>query len=476
MSDEKSNPKSMPSDIESSIGAYAEDFSLENVPSPIKERARLVLLDTIGVSIRGSTTDYVKRAIESGVEMDFWDRSGRSTAFSTRDWRSPLVAAFANASGATTLELDEGNQQSAHIGVHVVPPALAVAEATNASGTDLLRAIIVSYEVSARLGDLNRPLTGNLHPHGAWAPVGAAVAAGSLYGFDSDRYVEAIRLSTNPFVATHWAAATEGATVRNFYSGTSCLHGLIAAMLASSGVTGMAESISRSLLSHTARDEVPAASIEERFSTLGDEYYLKSSYFKIHAACRYTHPPIEAIERIDRLESANLDEIDRISITTFEDATMLDGKRPHNTLSAKFSIPYAVAARIVLDTSDFNAYHGKHLENNQIRQLARRVDIAQGERFEQAKREHSDWGAAVEVRFADGTTADATVTNARGGGENPFSRDTVIAKFERLVGSVESDETAASLRARLLSIQQTNDVRELLTDLRGADPHVPSES
>lgn len=452
-------------DIESAIGTYAAEFDLGTVPERIERRAKLVLLDTLGVSIYGSNTDYVGDTVEAGTEIGLFG-DGQSTVFATGTRGSVAAATVANVAGATTLELDEGNQRSGHMGVHTVPPAVAIAESIGANGSELLGALVLSYEISARLGALNRPLSGSFHPHGLWAALGAAVAAGSLHGFDADEYTEACRIAANPFVGTHWAAAMEGATVRNFYTGMTCQHGLTAAALAAGGVSGMNASIRRHLLSHTAARTIDDEAITACFDTLGEAYYLDSSYFKMHAACRYVHPPLDALESMAESAPVDPDSIDRIVIRSFDAAAMLDGKRPHNQLSAKFSVPYAVAAKLRHGTSDIDAFEKDVLSDESVYALAERVDVVADDRWERRKSESDDWGAEIEIRFEDGRKRSEAVTNARGGGEKPFSEAEIRSKFGRLVGNVAPQSTVTAIEERILGIESLEDTASLFAELR----------
>src|SRR5687767_15332128 len=68
-------------------------------------------------------------------------------------WRTnALDAALLNGTAGTWLELDEGNLfAKGHPGIQVVPAAVAAAQEMGASGADLLLAVTLGYEVSARI-------------------------------------------------------------------------------------------------------------------------------------------------------------------------------------------------------------------------------------------------------------------------------------------------------------------------------------
>lgn len=449
-------------DPELRIGEYASGFALEEVPRPVRERAKLVLLDTVGVCIRGAKTAHVTRT--PGQLAAFGIASpggGQSTVFASGDRRSPVVAALVNAAGGTTLELDEGNQRSGHMGIHVVPPALAYAEAVGASGIDLLSAIIVAYETCARVGALVRPMQPGLHPHGAWTPVGAAIAAGRLHEFDAAAFADAVRLAVNPYVVGHWAAATEGATVRDYYPGLACSHGIHAAALAAAGVTGVHHAIRRCLLPYTSARAAGDDAITEMLGTLGESYFLERSYFKMHAACRYTHAPLEALKELSQEHDIRPETVERLTVRTFELGASLDETTPRNPLAAKFSTPYALAALIVTGTSGVDAFVEQRVRDPEIRELADRVEIVASPSFERGA-ETGDWGASVEVELSDGTTVERTIDNARGGGDDPYTRAEIIAKFETLVGDTEPRSTVDRLREGLLEIEDVDDAGSVL--------------
>jgi 2-methylcitrate dehydratase PrpD len=460
----------MPSEKEDAAArsaVYATSVSIEDVPSEIAERAKLVFLDTVGVCLRGSQTDYIKTAGDKsyGLIAGAPVAGAGATALVSMDRRPPAEAAFLNAAGGTTLELDEGNQRSAHPGIHVVPPTLAVAEHLGTPGRNLLDALVAGYEVSARFGDLIRPLQEGLHPHGGWAPIGAAVATGRLLSLNVDELATAIRIAANPFVATHWKAALTGATVRNFYAGVCCQHGIRAAVLAAAGVEGTDRAIEDCLLPYMAGRKVSAELLDTALDSLGREFYLADGYFKIHAACRYAHAPIEAVAVLKAEHDFRAEDIERITVRTFERGTLLDETEPRNILSAKFSTPYAVAARLILGRSDTEAFSEELVRDETIQSLASRVNIIADPVFER-RAMNGEWGAEVELSLADGSTLAATVLNAQGSDNNPFSREEVLTKFDNLAGEALSTDLTADLCDQLLTIEQVDDVGELFVTVR----------
>lgn len=460
-------PPSTPADDWARAAAeYATSLDLATVPDRVVHRARIVLLDTVGVCLRGGETEYVAAYATGGAGLCAGTPVGGpgATVFATLDRRPPVEAALVNAAGGTTLELDEGNQRSAHPGIHTVPPAIAVGEHLGVPGDALLAAIVAGYETGARLGDVIRPMRDGLHPHGGWAPVSGAVAAGRLLGLDVDELADAIRIAVNPFVVGHWRAALEGATVRDFYPGICCAHGVRAAELAAAGVDGVRAAVTECLLPYTA-EAGAAADLPAAAASLGELYYLDSSYVKLHAACRYTHAPLEALAALLDGHDVAPAAVDRIVVETFALGTLLDERSPATVLAAKFSTPFALATRLVTGSSGVDAFTAETVADDRIRALAERVEVVEDDAFERRATE-GEWGARVTLELEDGRTLDETVRDARGGGDDPVTDEEVIEKFDDLVGATLPADRTARLREALLEVEAAPSVDALLGPLR----------
>src|SRR5216117_4337488 len=147
----------------------------EAIPKAVREHAKLVLLDTLGVILAGSVQAEV-----GGVRARLTATGGQGATvygpgFPTTD---PRTAALLNGLAGRSIELCEGHRYvSCQGAVQVLPTALASAEWLERSGRETLAALIFGYEVAARLGAglTARPLA---HQNGQ-APLLGAVGAGA---------------------------------------------------------------------------------------------------------------------------------------------------------------------------------------------------------------------------------------------------------------------------------------------------------
>src|SRR4029077_2018513 len=93
--------------------------------------------------------------------------------------------AFINGTAGTWHDLDEGNLSTrTHAAIQIVPAALAEAEARARSGQELLTAVILASEASARLWRATAARHA-VHPHGTYGPLAAAFALCKLRGDDA---------------------------------------------------------------------------------------------------------------------------------------------------------------------------------------------------------------------------------------------------------------------------------------------------
>src|SRR5262245_24869463 len=154
----------------------------EAIPSAVRDRAALVLADTIGAILGGSQEPEIRRLHGAA------DRApGPATVLGAGFPRvQPWWAITANGVAGTMLELDEGSRFArGHPGIHVLPAALAEAERLDRSGAALLLALVLGYDVAARLGGAASVRSG-MHMHGVHGVVGAAAAVARLRELDED--------------------------------------------------------------------------------------------------------------------------------------------------------------------------------------------------------------------------------------------------------------------------------------------------
>ena len=406
--------------VSSSIARLAEravELDLAEIPPQLREHAAAVFADTIAVIAAGARQPEVQRLAASSDPMFAVPPAGPCAALVPGLLMTdPMTAAFINGTAGTFLELDEGIRPTGHPAVHVLPAALAAAQARHASGSALLAAFLSGYEVAARLLRAYQ-LRFPLHPHGHLGAVGAAVAVARLRGEDPGPAAE---IAASLPLLTTWVPCFEGATVRNTYSGVAAAFGVFASKLAKAGFTGAVGAL------NTAFGEMVGELVEPDLITNVDldRLLIADDYIKLHSACALSHTVIDAALALGRLP---VDEIERIEIDTTARNLRLDREAGGNSLSTRFSLSYAAAAALIHGHGGPEAFE----PDESVYNLASRVEVREAADFSDAWPTSSP--ARVSVRLNGGVRT-AQADNPIGYPAASVSPQKLRQKFESLTG------------------------------------------
>ena len=421
------------------LSHFAASLRFAALPPTVRAHTGWVLADTLAAIAAGSAEPELK-ALAQRQGTRAMNGVG-ATLIGLGVQAHPEAAALVNGTGGTFLEMDEGNRFSrGHPAIHVLPAALALCEQEGADADTFLSALVVGYEVGSRLGAASQ-LRGAMHPHGTWGTVGAAAACARVLGLDATAMREAINIACSLTTATSKRTMLEGGLVRNVYAGMSNRNGLLAVELAGCGFTGERD----------GPGSLFGRIISERFDTaevlrdLGQDWHLLHNYFKLHSCCRYNHGTLDALDAIEAAQGAlpAPEAITRIEVRSYHLAAELDDKAPRNTLAAKFSVPFAVATRLVRGSSAMASFTWDAVRDPRIGALAQKVDLAEDPAM--TKRLPMERPARVVITTTDGRQWVGEAGVNRGDDASPYTADELTAKFLDLTGRVWPVEHAQQL-------------------------------
>jgi len=427
------------------LSRFAAALDIDRLPTMLREQVGWILADTIAAIAGGSAEPELQSLARK------LDDAGPATLIGLGRGTSMDVAALVNGTAGTFLEMDEGNRFSrGHPAIHVIPAALALAQRRGADTAAFLSAVVAGYEVGSRIGAAAR-LRGTMHPHGTWGTIGAAAACARVAGDAHTSMQSAISISASLTTATSKRTMLEGGLVRNTYAGMANRNGLLAYQLACSGFNGERDGVA-SLMRDIISDHFDAEAV---VAGLGDQWHLMQNYFKLHSCCRFNHGTLDAIDQLAaRGALPDAEQISAIAVTSYAYAAELDDPAPHNTLGAKFSVPFAVATRIVHGSSGLRSFNQDAVQNPQVRTLAARVSIAEDP--EMTRRLPLERPARVIIRLHAGTTDEAEVGANRGDDALPYSRDELRGKFLDLTTRIWPAHHAQALLQATLDLATDN--------------------
>ena len=430
-----------------------------DIPASVTDHAKLVIADCVAAIAGGAAEPEMMALTESMLDGG---ASGPALVIGPNRTAETAQAAFLNGTAGTFLEMDEGNQFArGHPGIHVVPAALAYAEANGCSGQDFITAIVWGYEVGSRIGIASK-IRMSMHPHGTWGTVGAAVTLAKLARLDATQVAEIISVSSSLGLATSRQTMLQGGTVRNSYAGVSNQMGFLALDLVKAGFTGEHDGLATIFGKVVSDIFVP----EEMTKELGKRWEIARNYFKRHACCRYNHGTLDVLADIARERDIQPEEVKRVHVDTYSLAAELSNQSPQNVLAGKFSLPFAVATTLVNKSSGVMSFTRDQVRNDRVQELARRVDVTENPSLTAMMPAYRP--SVVRVEFADGTSAEAETRTNRGDAEDPYTADELKEKFFELTARVWQTALADTVFEGIARLESLSDVNELTGLLKSA--------
>ncbi|MFB6165031.1 MAG: MmgE/PrpD family protein [Haloarculaceae archaeon] len=441
--------------ITDQYASYCAALAFEDLPDEVVERTKHLLLDTVGVSV-GSIRADSSDAFLDGTRTRNQDGDG-ATVLATGERMSPEYATLVNGALAHSLDYDDTHRgASLHPGAPVIPAALAAGEEVDASGEELLTAVVAGYELTCRLGMAVNPASHydrGFHMTATCGLFGATAAAGVVYGFDEDEFASAFGINGSQ-AAGSLQFLENGGWNKRAHPGFAGHNALLATAYAQEDFRAAAEPIEgvRGFLQAYSDDPDP----EKATAGLGTDYELLNVGVKPYPCCRYMHAPLDALfELIDEADIAHED-VEGVTVNIASAGIDLIGdptnRYPQSFVDCQFSMPFGAALALVYRDDGvetfFDAIEGG--VNDDVKRIIDLTTVSEADWIEEVYPDR--WPAKVTVETADGTYA-RQVDYARGEPENALSWEELVEKYDELTVPILGGEAAAETRAVVESLE-----------------------
>jgi 2-methylcitrate dehydratase len=335
------------------------------IPAEVLDRARDILVDTLGCAIGGRASPAA--TVAEGLATPAGDgvvigRSGRT---------APEVAAFWNSAMIRYLDFNDSGATGGHpsdmIGAHVALSGLA-----GATGADLLTAVVIGHEVYNRLSD--RLLYDDRRlDHGYATAVGVAAAGAKLLGLDRGQTQHALAIAANSSLALRAVRAGQLSHMKGFATALGAKDGVFHLQLAQAGLTGPAEPFDgrHGIVELTTGEAGPLG------LPAFDTWTLLGGKLKYWPAAYNTQPAIWAALELrgsvaaEHLASVTLGVNKRAWHESGSEAAKWD---PRTRETADHSIPYLFARAFLDGVVEEASFTSEKLEDPDVRALMAKVD------------------------------------------------------------------------------------------------------
>jgi 2-methylcitrate dehydratase PrpD len=439
------------------------------LPAEVAERAKLHLLDTVSAMVSGAPLLPGRRAI------DYVRRLGgtaEASVFTAGLRTNAINAALANGMLAHSDETDDAYYLAlVHPGCAVVPAALAMAERERSSGRELLRAIVLGYDLCARtskaLGIEHFRSAGH-STHSFGGTFGAAAAAGALARLDARaaRYLLSYTAQQASGLSC-WARDTEHVEKAFDFGGMPARNGVTAATMAAAGFTGVEDVFSgdRGFLHAFA----PFVRPREFVAGLGTRFDIMHTAIKRWPVGYPIQAPLDALSTLIDRHAIRADEVERVHITVDEQgARTVSGRK-----MADINLQHLVAIMLLDGDISFEASHDPaRSRDRSVLALKDRVELVGSAALSRAKTTQAI--VEVQLRRPDPVFGRAQPLRVRhhtravlGSATRPMIRADIERKCLPLLAPALGARRAQAVIDAVWRIDRTADLRPMFRLLRG---------
>jgi 2-methylcitrate dehydratase PrpD len=415
------------------------DTEFETLPSAVIEASKKQILDTMAVSIGGSTCS-ISNELQLLVDMvKGWGGKQESTVLGFGGKLPAPEAGFLN--GILSVRLDFDDSQVVGLKIHpsrsIVPPALALAEQQgNISGKKFLTAVALGHDLTLRL----RQAVG-VETDSSFSMVtnflGATAAAGKIIGLTQQQFEAALGLAFHQASGAQSSSGTAGAgaVVKGLNNGVAVKTGITSALFAQIGFTGsqgFLEEQNKRNFYKLFFDGHYIPSILTR--DLGKVFMGVNACQKPYPCCHGQHTAIEATLSLLKEHNINSTDIKQVEVYVGQGdydylaAPAEKKQNPANIVEAQFSLYWGIASAIIYREVVIRNFTREAILNPEIKNFIPRISITELSEFNTAG---GFTPARVKIFTQSGMSHTKQINTPFGSPTNPMSFADTAEKFKQ---------------------------------------------
>ena len=354
---------------------------------------------------------------------------------------SPRLKALMEGTAAHTVEVDDIFRDGIY---HPGAPTIAAANAF--PGELSLRAVVVGYEISTRIGAaMGKAHYKHWHNTGTIGCFGAAAAAAEVLQLDRKQFAHALATVTT-FAAGLQQAFRMDSMSKPLHAGRAASAGVEAALMAREGVTG-----SLDVMAGFAAAMGDKPDWEKGLATLGRDFHITRMTFKNHACCGHTFAAIDGALELKKRMQLKPEDIEQVEVATYKAGVeVAHYENPRTPAEGRFSLKYVVATALSHGSVRLAAFEPERLGDATTGGLMKKIKTSVDAELEAAfpaKR-----AARVAIR-ARGRREEWLQPTRVGDPDAPLSDRMLEEKFFELVAPVLGEAMAREMLGRLWRLE-----------------------
>jgi len=420
----------------------------------VEHEAHRTFLNWVGCAVGASRHESAEAAL-GGVRM--LDPAPQSSILGRAEKVDMASAALVNGITSHTFDFDDTHLKTViHPAGPVASALLALAEVTNASGRDLIDALVLGVDVECRIGNCMYPehYDRGWHITGSTGTLGAAAACARMLGLDELRTGWAIGIAASQPIGMR---EQFGTMTKPFHPGAAARAGLTSALLAKNGFTASKKAL------EAPRGYCQVVSTKNDWNEITDElgkrFEISFNTYKPFACGIVIHPLIDAAAQLKK-QGVKAEDVERVEVRVHPLVVELTGKKePQAGLEGKFSFYHGFAAGLIFGRAGEDEYHDDIVRREDVVALRRKVNAT-------VDRSIAEDACDVTVHLRGGKQAHLRVDHAVGSLERPLSDADLEAKFRGLCEPILGSDRSHELLQHCWKLGQSRDVRALVASAR----------
>ena len=429
------------------LAQYAMEVSSDDFSDDVIMQTKKLVVDSLGCTIGGYPSPPSKT-----LRRTYGTRGpGEATVLGTTEKLPLEYAGLINTAMVRYLDFNDcytTGKSACHPSDHI-PALLSVAEHVGASGTDLIEAIVLAYEIHCRGVD-----EGEFWPRGfdyvTWGSYAVALAAGKLLKFDEDALTNALAIaatSANGLLISRLGTVSMWKGVAQPYADHNALQ---ACQMVRNGMTGperVFEGVKDrdgegGLFHAVTNGPVEFSALDGR----NDAFRILETSFKAFACGYFTHPSVTAVLDLVREHDIVPEDIDSILVKTFDHAVQVYASGPEkwaatmNRETADHSLPYNVSVGIIDGEVTPDQYDESHLRDERVHELMAKIDVESDPELTTYRQKNPRHTPAEAIIQARDERFEKRVNYPIGHPERPMTMEQIEQKFHGLASTLTESQ------------------------------------
>lgn len=448
-----------PQNMAERLSKYAKNLRYEDLPPETAHEVKRRLLDTLGCAMGAysSKPASISRKIASTVTS-----SSPATVIGTNRRSSPDMAAFANGVQFRYLDYNDTylSKEPAHPSDNFAA-VLAVAEPEGSNGREIITAATLAYEIQCRLCDATS-IRARGWDHVTYGSFSTSLAAGKLMGLSEEQLTHAQGLAGTPNNAMRQTRVGMLSNWKGCAFANASRNGVFAAILAREGMTGPSDIFEGEM---GFWKQVSGPFELHEFGGNGTPFMIDCTYIKFYPAEYHSQSAIDAALQL-RMQIGNSDEIERITIETFNAAVEIIGGEPEKWTpttreTADHSLPYCVVVALLEGHLTLASFDDEHLRDTKLLSLLQKTEVKADPELNRLY--PAGIPNRVSLHMKNGETLSKEVTYPRGHAHNPMTDAEVEIKFKTLASPLLPDTNITEIIDRCWNLEKLTNIQDLLS-------------